>query len=391
VGAVLTALSPVLVDWLKPEAAYLPAQAQAVGLMLVGMVGGQACEVLSTRIRRLSALSHYHQTRLAQFTSTYHLLKVSHAQLEQRVAGGTHNLRNALERLKQREPQLRGQGGGPLGGLAEEVLDIMVEQGDLYTAAVYALNERGLLRLPALARAGNAPELSMFNPLLRETLRTGLLTSVQAGGEAGYDHVIAVVPLVDSSDHIHAVVAIHDMPFLAVNPDTFGLLGVLGKHIGDILAQLTRPVDAAGSVASLRDSLQRHLTDARRHAIPSALLACRIVDATRRDALVALCTRSGSGRGRGLDQSWVVNDRQGHPVILKLLPLIDQTGAGTLMKRLQRARVGGQPAKSGMTNALWMLDQYRHADALLAEVCLACGIDNLEAAMPQVSGAGAVV
>jgi hypothetical protein len=61
------------------------------------------------------------------------------------------------------------------------------------------------------------------------------------------------------------------------------------------------------------------------------------------------------------------------------------------MKRLQRARVGGQPAKSGMTNALWMLDQYRHADALLAEVCLACGIDNLEAAMPQVSGAGAVV
>ena len=376
-GAVLTAISLVLVALLKPDAAFAVPRTQAIGLVLVGMVAGQASEIWATRIRRLSYLARYHQTRLEQFTSAYHLLEVSHAQLEQRVASGTRNLRNALERLKQREPLLKAQGGEPLGGIADELLDIMVEQGDLYTAAVYALNERSLLRFPALAKAGDAPELSVFNPLLRETLRTGMLTSVQAGSEAGYEHVIAVVPLVDSSGHIHGVVVINDMPFLAVNPDTFGLLGVLGKHIGDILARLTRPLDEADNAASLRDSLQRHLIDARRHGIPSALLACRIADASRRELLVTHCGRSGSGRG--LDQSWIAKDRQGRPVIFKLLPLTDKIGATTFIKRLQRESVGGQPAKSGMINYLWMLDEYRHSDEMLAEVCLACDIKNLDA------------
>ena len=390
-GAVLTAISLFVVALFKPDDAFALPRAQTIGLMLVGMVAGHASEILAARIRRLSSLARYHQARLGQFTSAYHLLKVSHAQLEQRVVGGAHNLRNALEKLKQREPLLKAQGGDPLGGIAEELLDIMVEQGDLYTAAVYVLNERGLLRLPALAKAGEAPELSVFNPLLRETLRTGMLTSVRAGGESGCDHVIAVVPLVDSSNHIHGVVAINDMPFLAVNPDTFGLLGVLGKHIGDILARLTRPVDEADSVASLRDSLQRHLIDARRHAIPSTLLTCRIIDASRRELLATHCGRSGSGRG--LDQSWVTNDRQGHPVILRLLPLIDEPGATTVMRRLERASVGGRSAKSGMVNHLWILDQYRDIDVMLAEVCLACDIENLNAVLavnPHASATEAV-
>ena len=374
-GAALTAVSLVLVSLLKPDTAFAEPRAQAIGLVLVGMVAGQASEIWAARIRRLSSLARYHQARLDQFTSAYHLLKVSHAQLKQRVAGGTRNLRNALERLKQREPLLNAQGGEPLGGIAEELLGIMVEQGDLYTAAVYALNERSLLRLPALAKAGDAPELSVFNPLLRETMRTGTLTSVQAGGDAGYEHVIAVVPLVDSSGYIHGVVVINDMPFLTVNADTFGLLGVLGKHIGDILARQTRPVDETDSIASLRDSLQRHLVDARQHGIPSALLACRIADTSRRELLVTHCGSSG----RGLDQSWLAKDRRGHPVIFKLLPLTDETGATTFAKRLQREDVGGRSAKSGMVNHLWMLDQYRHSDEMLAEVCLACDIGNLDA------------
>lgn len=384
-GAVLTAVSLVLVSWLKPDAAFALLRAQTIGLVLVGMVAGQASDVWAARTRRLTTLTRYHQTRLEQFTSAYHLLKVSHAQLEQRIAGGTRNLRNALEGLKQREPLLNAQRGEPLGGIAEELLGIMVEQGDLYTAAVYALNERSLLRLPALAKAGDAPELSVFNPLLRETMRTGTLTSVQAGGDAGYEHVIAVVPLVDSSGYIHGVVVVNDMPFLAVNMDTFALLGVLGKHIGDILGRLTHPIDETDSVASLRDSLRRHLVDARKHGIPGAFLACRISDASRRGLLVAHCERSG----RDLDQSWVAKDRKGHPVIFKLLPLTDETGATTFARRLQQQDIGGRSAKSGMVNHLWMLDQYRHVDEILAEVCRTChieGLDALPATQPPAAG-----
>jgi hypothetical protein len=377
-GAVLTAVSFVLVSLLKPDAAFALPRAQAIGLVLVGMVAGQASEIWAARIRRLGSLARYHQTRLEQFTSAYHLLKISHAQLEQRVAGGTRNLRNALEGLKNRVPLLNVQGGEPLGGIAEELLGIMVEQGDLYTAAVYALNERSLLRLPALARAGDAPELSVFNPLLRETMRTGMLTSVKTGGEVEYEHVIAVVPLVDSSGYIHGVVVINDMPFLAVNADTFGVLGVLGKHIGDILARLTHPIHEADSAASLRDSLERYLVDARQHGIPTAFLACRIFDVSRRELLVTHCESSG----RGLDQSWIAKDWKGHPVIFMLLPLTDESGATTFARRLQQQVVGGQSAKSGMVNHLWMLDQYSHTDKMLAEVYTTCHIEGLDAVHP---------
>lgn len=389
-GAVMAASALVLVVLLKPDAAFAMPRGQAIGLLLAGMVAGQASEIWAARIRRLDAVARYHQMRLEQFTSAYHLLKVSHAQLQQRVVGGSRNLRNALERLKMREPLLNAHGGEPLGGIAEELLDIMVEQGDLYTAAVYALNDRNLLRLPALAKAGEAPELSVFNPLLRETMRTGMLTAVPTSSESAQERVIAVVPLVDSGGHIHGIVAINDMPFLSVNEETFGLLGVLGRHIGDILARLTRPIDEPDSVASLRNSLQRQLVDARQHGIPAALLACRIADASRRELLMAHCGRSG----RGLDQSWVANDRQGHPVIFKLLPLTDEAGATTFAKRLQCEEVGGRPAKSGMVNHIWMLEQYRHSDAILAEVCLVCDIGDLDAAPavePPASATGASI
>lgn len=374
-GALLAAISLAVVALLKPDAAFTGLRVQAMGLSLVGMISGQACEIWTVRLRRMRALARYHQTRLEQFTSAYHLLKVSHAQLEQRVVGGARNLRNALEALHNREPLRHAQSSEPLGGIAEELLNIMVEQGDLYTAAVYALNERNLLKLPALAKAGEAPELSVFNPLLRETMRTGLLTSVQKAGDAGHERVIAVIPLIDSTGQLHGVVVVNDMPFLAVNLETFGLLGVLGKHMGDILTRLTRPIDKTDSVSSLRDSLQRHLVDARQHGVSSALLACRIADASQRDLLVALCGRSG----RGLDQTWVAHDRQGQPVILKLLPLTDEAGAITLANRLQRTDLGGRFASNGMVNRVWMLNQYRHSDDLLTELCLACDIEYLDA------------
>lgn len=369
----LVAGAMAVVHLLKPDAAFAALQVQAIGLMLVGMVAGHASDIWASRLRRMDALARYRHERLEQFTAAHHLLKVSHAQLEQRVAGGALNLRNALERLKQCAPRLQGEPALPLAGLADDLLHILVEQGDLYTAAVYAVNERQLLRLPALAEAGEAPALSVFNPMLREALRTGRVTSVEAGGEAGYDQLIAVVPLVDSSGYIHGVVAIHDMPFLGANPDTFDLLGVLGRHMGDILTSRTRPAnDASGSV-SLRASLQRHLLDAREHGVPSALLVFRVAPASWRDQLVAHCSLSG----RGLDQSWLTHDRQGHPAVVRLLPLTDELGAHTFMKRLQTKRIGSRSAHSGMVSYAWMLDQFPDVDALIAEVGQACDIDHL--------------
>ncbi|MEO8406971.1 MAG: PelD GGDEF domain-containing protein [Oxalobacteraceae bacterium] len=370
-GALSTAVVLAGITYLKPELLAEFPRASAVGLLLVGMGSGEARDIWAARLQRLNYLCHYHQTRLKQFTSDYQLLQVSHLQLERRVAGGENNLRTALERLKLRKPISDAAGNEPLGGIGDWVLEIMAEAGNLHIAAVYEMNGPGILRLPSVAMLGKATDMSLFNPLLRETLHTGSLTSVRASNEAVHEHVIAVVPLIDASGHIHGIVSINDMPFLSIHQDTFELLGVLGRHIGDILSRRTRPMKDAQGPFTLREGLQRNLLDARKHAFSAALIACKVVDAEQRDSLVTHCCHSS----RGLDQSWISINRKGETVILKLLPLTDEVDVKSYLARLESKHAGGTPAMHGIITYLWMLDKGRAADEILAEVCVVCDID----------------
>lgn len=374
-GAVLTAGAVAWLAHLKPDVLTEFPKAHIMALLLIGMCAGQARDRWAARVRRFSYLSDYHQTRLQQFTGNYQLLQVSHAQLERRLAGGASSLRTSLQQLKLREPVFDSADKEPLGGIGPWLLDIMVESGHLHTAAVYALNERGGLLLPAVATVGKEGGLSLFNPLLRETLRTGMLTSVQAGNEAVHEQVIAVIPLVDACGQIHGVVSISDMPFLSVHQDTFELLGLLGRHIGDVLARRTRSLGDGQGASGLRQCLERNLDDARRHGLPAALLACKVVDAARRDASVMACCHSS----RGLDQSWVALNRKGQPVVFTLLPLTDEAGVKSYLARLESQEAGGSPRARAIVPHLWMLDRQRSADDILAEIGVVCNIESLDA------------
>jgi hypothetical protein len=382
VGAALTAATVAWMSFLNPAALGDYPKAQAVALLLAGMAAGEARDLWNARMRQLDYICRYHQTRLQQFTGAYQALQVSHAQLERRMVGGVISLRTALERLRLREPAAGADPQAPLGGMGDGLLEIMADAGSLHTAAVYALNDRGVLRLPAAAMIGQAAELSPFNPLLRETLRTGALTSVHAGNETVHEPVIAVVPLVDATGHIHGVVSISDMPFLNIHQETFELLGVLGRHIGDILARRTQPAEQLPGFHALRYSLQRNLLDAKEHGLPAALLACKIVDAARADALVALCSHGS----RGLDQSWIAKNRKGQPVVVKLLPMTDEAGVKRFLARLESGPPGASGAKSGIITYLWMLEKTRTADDMLSEIAAACEIETLGAGKAGSSG-----
>ena len=372
-GALSTAVVLAGITHLKPDLLSEFPGTSAVGLLLVGMGAGEARDIWAAQLRRLNYLCAYHQTRLKQFTSDYQLLQISHSQLERRVAGSANSLRTALERLKRREPVSDVARNERLGGIGDWLLEIMAEAGNLHTAAVYEMSGQGILRLPSVAMIGKATDLSLFNPLLRETLRTGSLTSVHAGHEAFHEHVIAVIPLVDATGHIHGVVSINDMPFLSIQKDTFELLAVLGRHIGDILARRTRPMAEMDGPFTLRESLQLNLVGAKSHALPAALIAYKIVDTSRRDGLVAHCCN-----GRGLDQSWISINGKGQTVILKLLPLTDEIGVKSYLARIESMQAGACAAMHGVVTHLWMLAENQTADGLLTEVCVICDFNPLD-------------
>lgn len=360
--------------YLKPGLLNEFPKAQSIGLLLVGMCAGEAHDIWENRLQRVTYLCKYHRTRLEQFSSAYQLLRVSHTQLERTMAGGASSLRAALEQLMRCEPPSDAAQHEPLGGIGLWLLDIMAEAGNLHAAAVYEINAKGILRLPPVAMVGKAADLSPFNPLLRETLRTGSLTSVHAAHEPVHEHVIAIVPLTDATGHIHGVVVIYDMPFLNVHQETFELLGVLGRHAGDIVARRVQPMGATQDRFVLRENLARNLAETVKYGLPAALVACKVVDAACRDFLMAQCSRS-----RGLDQSWTAVNRSGESVMVKLLLLTDESGVKSYLARLNTELAVSGGAVQGIATYHWMLDGQRTADALLTELCAVCDLDAMPA------------
>lgn len=348
--------------------------AQAIGLVLIGMIAGETRDLWSARLSKLAHEARQNRLRLEQFSAAYQLLKISHTELEQRIAGNKANLRLALEQLQQRQAHLRPDASLPLHGVAQELLDIVAEQGELFTAALYEVSERGLLRNTPVATVGTPKELSPFNPLLRNSLRTGQVAAVSsddaAGQEVSHDHVIAVIPLIDASGHLHGVISINDMPFLRVNSETFSLLAVLGKRIGDILTRLTKTATDEAGFQGLRSSVTRHLSNAQQHDLEFEIVTCKIVDNARRQGLLSLCASSG----RGLDESWIASDSKDRPVVICILPFTDEAGATTFISRLHKASVQGLPARSGLVIHHWSRGAHHSADTLLADIRNACDI-----------------
>jgi polysaccharide biosynthesis protein PelD len=369
-GAMLTSGAMALLSYLKPDLFAEFPRSQVIALLLAGMIAGEVRGVCNARISRLESLCQYHRTRLEQFTGTYHSLLASHAQLEHRMSGHAIPLRTSLERLKLHA----ADHGTTLAGSGSALLDILVEAGGLYTAALYEIGGDGHLRLPSVASIGGGAELSPSAPLLLEALRTGSYAGVHPGSEASAQPVIAVVPLTDATGHTHGVLSISDMPFLSIHQDTFNMLGALARHMGDILSQRPRLLGEADH--SFREQFDRWLLHATEHGVSSALLVCQIVDAANQAWLTHHCCDSG----RGLDRSWITSNPQGRPLILKILPLADKAGVQCYLARLKGTGAGEAGVTSGIATRYWMLDDNtRTGEKILNDVAAVFDIDALNA------------
>lgn len=353
----------------------------AVGLLLLGMTAGEFRDGWASRFRKLEAEGSYHRARLDEFTRTYHLLQASHAQLERQLGSNAVSLRTLLQRLKLQPGFAAAKDEKGLEGVGKSLLELFADAGRLHTAALYSIGERGTLLVPAVATLGQAAELSPFNPLLRQALSTGCLTSLRVQQDIGSAGVIAVVPLVDSSGRVHGIVSIHEMPFFALRQSTFDLLAVLGGHVGDILARRMKPLDGTGGIAAFRLCLQRALKDVVTGSVPASLVSVRIGAGPDQADVVARI----SHEGRGLDRKWIGTDREGCAVVVALLPLTDAAGAECFLDRIGRLadKYGkATDASEAWVRKVWSLSAQHDAAGLLDEVLsrfeVVCGQDVIE-------------
>lgn len=342
----------------------------AVGLLTVGAMAGQFRDRWAAQLRQTRAQSQQHASRFAQFAHGYALLQHSHGQLEQQLAGGSVSLRSLMARLRQQMPLQSAQAALPLAGLAQQMLDLLADAGSFQSAALYEINELGQPSPIALASLGQMPALSASHPMLCEALRSGQVLSVREAG-AGMDGVqhtelLAMVPLTDASGHVHAVVAVGAMPFMAIHQNTFDVVGLLARQLGDMLTSHVVVMDEKKGVAGMRRQLAQNLRDALDAGLQVSVATCRVSGAE--GAALQQAVRLCLAQGRATDRAWLCRDRHGRPVIIKSMALVGARAAGNHLERLTAA----MPVDVVLHTQAWELVPGQRMTSVLDQLCSAC-------------------
>jgi len=142
--------------------------------------------------------------------------------------------------------------------------------------------------------------------------------------------LLAVVPLVDTEGHMHGVLAVKDMHFMAFQQQNLNLLALLGYYVGN---QLTR---SRGEALSRADwflaELDTVLRFAHSHNTESSLLSLKFYDNSAGEEAASYVSESI----RNLDSSWIVKADDGAPVLCLVLPLMTETQCVAFLKRIDR-------------------------------------------------------
>lgn len=308
----------------------------ALGLILIAMLAGEFCDMWHRRLHRLNELNHHHHTLVQKFTRSYHLLSLSHAQLERRVQANTTSLRETMTYLRQRALSL-GSEPADRRELHHLMMEVLSSFGLVQVGAMYLVDEFGIFVPEMVAKLGNPKPILIDDPMVLQALDTKQLTCIkpeetlplaadQSGTLRRSESALAVLPLVDVHERVWAVVTVQAMPFESFSSDHLTLLAVLGGQMGDLMA-----LGPVGGLQQFHTCLLRSHSDARDNGL-SAVLIGLVVD---REVAPPNLLRGLLDQHRGLDQQWLARNPKGHDVILMVMPLTDADGARGFLQRLE--------------------------------------------------------
>lgn len=298
-----------------------------IGLCVLCLMIGEISSSVRARVIKAEAQSAYLRERLDLFSTDYHVLKVSHAQLEESLAGQRLSLREALQSVR---PLI---GSGPEGLQAgKDLMAVVAQFCSVQIAGLYMVNERNQIMPAALAKQGDMGELSLLDPLLNLALEKKQLVNVKldriADGQLE-NNLLAVVPLVDSDSTVHGVLAIKDMHFMAFQQKNLDLLALLGSYLGKLLSQYEggEQTPAAKFISELKTTVQF----ASHAAVPSMLVSLQFESDTTSLQVADLIAASI----RSLDSALVLESNDQHHVLGLVFPLMTENGIQAFLLRIQ--------------------------------------------------------
>ncbi len=301
----------------------------ALGTLVMCLVVGDAASSWRQRSRRSEAENQYLRHRLKEFSADYHVLKVSHGQLEEHMAGQRLSLREALQRLK---PELTFSHDGIQAG--SELMAVFSQFCSIQVAGLYAMSSESRVDPKPVATHGDMFDLPVFDPILRTAIRERELVSIKLESLDEKHHensLLAVVPLVDTDGRLHGVLAIKDMHFMAFQQQNLNILALLGSYVGDMLTR------SKGTAKSRTDWFMSELDVALRfahsHDTESVLMSLKFNGDTTSNEVADFVSTSI----RGLDASWLTIADDGASVLCLLLPLMSENQGRAFLQRIDSA------------------------------------------------------
>lgn len=319
----------------------------SIGLLFSAMLAGEFVDVWMKREARQRIVNSYQRMRLEEFTRSYHLLKVSHDRMEHRLAAGTVSLREALMGLRRRlmlqtsDETLGKDSGGRILRLFADYVSIRIAALNRVDGAKKVAND-------PVATLGQL-KIDPNHEMVSLALQKGCLVSVRdiiERQEAMEDSPLAVVPLIDVNDRIHAVLVIEDMLFLSLQEENLRLLAVLGGQIGDMLSLASSQSGTDADSARFVRETQRAIINQRQFGLPAMLVSISMPLGDQGKEIETLLLR----QRRGLDCIWV-RGRDSGKTLLLLMPLtgpLEYEGYQKRISQILRERFGQSVEELGL-------------------------------------------
>ncbi|MBR9879396.1 MAG: hypothetical protein GYB17_07785 [Gammaproteobacteria bacterium] len=367
VGSATAFWGPTLLSTQPPGAlafAGAPPLVTAFGLALVGLVSGEMCSRLRRRLDQMHTLCRLQLHRHKAFLRHYHVLRVSHDQLTERLAAAPFTLRDTLIQLERDfaegsgTPSAAAEDQG-LQQIASELVTFIALHSRVQRAALIQVADGKPSSTP-LAWLGSPGELDLEHPMIQACLERGQLVSLRDVVTASLDAPVAVIPLIDLDERIHALLLVLDLPFIDMDEGQMQLLAIIGASLGEMIARRCLPAP------SLARSLEQWIRHARHQRLPSLIVALDLPPtlAPRLPEIV----QHFDGRRRSIDEAWPLALPDGHHRLLILMPLAGPEAGRALQQRLSavlKAYLDDATMVDPLNWKSWSIDGSRSSSDLL--------------------------
>ncbi|UXI04055.1 PelD GGDEF domain-containing protein [Photobacterium sp. TY1-4] len=321
----------------------------AVGMVLTAMIAGEFHDYWQA-INQKHILDHqYMRQKLESFTQNYHLLKVSHDQLEQRSAGQTVSLRASISALHK---IATAYSSNRLDHIGHPLLNLLAEIGGLEVAGIYQVTGNKINPTPQ-AIIGDDHHLDEADPMLQDMMKQRLLLSVAklATHHENPSRYQLCIPLLDTQKNLQAIVVAESAKFFLQTPANNALLSLVASHAANLISDaIVTPLIQPQQMDLFLSYLSQAERNHHQYGVDSHLVVYNTSNALQKKRLEAIVNHR-----RGADIYWTSQTPQGEPALLVLLPLTTKADAQHYINRVEQLfglNAGTTPSDFGIQGPL---------------------------------------